>query len=177
VRLRSLALFLAAATACGGSEKESVKTEPAEKKRSTTPAPPPIDALSIDGPPPPSAGSGSNMSNQQLAIKLVTSGTTVSMADRAKFTVGFEVENRGTAAVDPAMGGGNCTLTVNGVASTPFNLAVSNGGRPSTWRSLPPGKKLALSWPLGEALFPSPGDYHLVMTVHGADYTADVKVQ
>lgn len=113
----------------------------------------------------------------QLAIKLTTTATTLAMKDRPSFKIGFEVVNNGTTAVDPAMGAGGCTLTVNGKTSNEWMLAIGNGARDSKWTNLKPGQTLAMAWPLGEALFPNPGDYHLVMTTHGQDFSADVKVQ
>jgi len=81
----------------------------------------------------------------------------------------------GAAAVDPHLSTG-CELTVNGEPSMVWNLAIGNGAREPSWYSLPPGKTATMSWPLGEDLFPKPGDYHLVMTLDGQHSATDVHV-
>ena len=99
-----------------------------------------------------------------LAVKLLAVPTQLTMAERDKFKVGVEVTNRGKIAVDPHLSTG-CELTVNGDPSMVWNLAIGNGTREPSWYSLPPGQTATMSWPLGEDLFPKPGDYHLVMTL------------
>jgi len=111
---------------------------------------------------------------QNLAIKLLASPTTLTMAERKKFMVGLEVVNRGDAAVDPGLY--NCTLTVNGQPGYAWDLAIQNGPREAAWSMLPPGKTVTMSWPLGEALFEHPGTYHLVMKLGKQESTADVHV-
>jgi hypothetical protein len=110
-----------------------------------------------------------------LAVKLLASPTQLTMADRKKFMIGVEVVNHGATAVDPHLSTG-CELTVNGDPSMVWNLAIGNGTREPSWYSLPPGQTATMSWPLGEDLFPRPGDYHLVMTLDGQQSTADVHV-
>lgn len=110
-----------------------------------------------------------------LAVKLLASPTQLTMADRPKFMIGVEVVNNGTTTVDPHLSTG-CELTVNGEPSMVWNLAIGNGAHDETWYALPPGKTATISWPLGEDLFPKPGDYHLVLTLEGQRATADVHV-
>ena len=111
---------------------------------------------------------------KDLAIKLLASPTTLTMAERKNFMVGFEVVNRGSAAVDPDLY--SCGLTVNGQPGFAWDLAIQNGPRDAAWSMLPPGKTATMSWPLGEALFERPGDYHLVMKLGKQESTADVHV-
>ena len=110
-----------------------------------------------------------------LAVKLLASPTQLTMADRPKFMIGVEVVNNGTTTVDPQLSTG-CELTVNGEPSMVWNLAIGNGARDASWYALPPGKTATISWPLGEDLFPKPGDYQLVLTLDGQRATADVHV-
>jgi hypothetical protein len=109
-----------------------------------------------------------------LSIKLLASPTRLTMADRAKFSVGVEVTNRGSANVDPNLV--SCTLMVNGERSMSWSMAIGNGTRESSWYDLPPGNTATMSWPLGDELFDKPGDYHLVMALGGQQSTADITV-
>lgn len=109
-----------------------------------------------------------------LAIKLLSSPTQLTMAERSKFMVGLEVENRGTEVVEPQLS--RCRLLVNGKPSISWGLAIGNGTREPEWYKLPPGKHVTMSWPLGEALFETPGDYHLVMQLGDQESTAEIHV-
>jgi len=109
-----------------------------------------------------------------LSIKLLASPTTISMADRAAFSIGLEVHNRGASKVDPELT--NCTLSVNGKESMAWNMAVGNGAREPSWVDLAPGKTVTMSWPLGGELFGKPGRYHLVLALGDQESTADVTV-
>jgi hypothetical protein len=111
----------------------------------------------------------------QLDIRLTVSSNAFALADRGAFRIGFVTTNRGEAAIDPEMM--SAELYVNGEVSHAWNLAISNGGRTDAWFSLPPGESIQMSWPLGDALFPKAGEYHVVMKAHGREYTADVSVQ
>ena len=71
----------------------------------------------------------------------------------------------GDKTVDPKIDYGR--LTVNGKPSREWTTAVVNGSREKAWYALPPGRKVSRHWPLGMALFPSPGRYTLVLTVDG----------
>lgn len=57
-----------------------------------------------------------------------------------------------------------------------LGLAIGSGMREPTWYKLPPGKRVTMSWPLGEALFDAPGDYPLVPHCGGQQATADITV-
>jgi hypothetical protein len=162
IRFTLLGLALAA---CSRSAEHTNRELPpvSEKARPTSP----------DQSSPPSATSPAMQST--LAVKLLASPTQLTMADRPKFMIGVEVVNNGATAVDPNLSTG-CELTVNGAPSMAWNLAIGNGAREPSWYSLPPGQTATMSWPLGEELFPKPGNYHLVMTLDGRQSTADVHV-
>ena len=96
---------------------------------------------------------------ESLTLRLNLSSTSISFADRAAFQVGFIVENHTGRAVDPGLDG--LRLAVNGEDSMSWNLALLNGARGPTWTMLPSGESIEMSWPLGEALFPAPGEYIL----------------
>lgn len=110
-----------------------------------------------------------------LAIKLLAAPTRFTMAQRGAFSVGVEVTNRGSATIDPKLST-ECQLAVNGTESMAWNLAIGNGAREATWYALPPGKTVAMAWPLGDDLFDAPGTYHLVMTLAGQETSADIEV-
>jgi hypothetical protein len=110
---------------------------------------------------------------QTLAIKLLASPTNLAMADRAKFTVGLEVTNHGTATIDPQLST-YCELTVNGESVD--GVESRSATRRANRRGSRCPEAIAMSWPLGKDLFREPGDYHLVMTLGGQQATADVKV-
>jgi len=96
------------------------------------------------------------------------------MADRAAFSIGLEVTNRGSRNLDPELT--SCTLSVNGKESMAWNMAVGNGAREPSWVDLMPGKTVTMSWPLGAELFGKPGSYHLVMALGDQEATADITV-
>jgi hypothetical protein len=119
------------------------------------------------------AGPGNTM-NPALEIKLVAEPTTLAMADRASFQVGFEAQNRGAAAIDPQLH--DAVLTANGARVYAWDLAIQNGARDASWTQLPPGQAIAMAWPLGEAMFEQPGTYELVLTLGGQRSVARVEV-
>jgi hypothetical protein len=96
------------------------------------------------------------------------------MADRSRVNVGFEIMNRSASVIDPKAWG--AVLLVNGQREVAWDLAVQNGARDSTWIHLPPDQTLSMSWPLAEAMFEAPGDYHLVLQLARAQSTLDVRV-
>lgn len=112
--------------------------------------------------------------NPTLEIKLVVDPARLAIADRAAFKIGFEAVNRGSAPIDPQLH--DAVLTANGKRAFAWDLAIQNGIRNASWTRLEPGKSVAMSWPLGEALFDKPGKYELVLT-HGAQKSsAEVEV-
>lgn len=111
----------------------------------------------------------------RLAVRLLAAPARLAMAERETFSIGVEVTNHGAATIDPKLST-NCQLAVNGVESMAWNMAIGNGARTATWYALPPGKSVAMSWPLGRDLFEAPGRYKLVMTLGAHEAIADVEV-
>lgn len=122
----------------------------------------------------PSTPTGPSQVQPALDIKLVVSSSKLAFSDRGAFKVGFEAVNRGNAPIDPKLY--DAVLTANGQRAYAWDLAIQNGPRDDAWSSLPPGKSVAMGWPLGEALFEHPGSYKLVLTLGAAHSTADVEV-
>jgi hypothetical protein len=110
----------------------------------------------------------------QLDLTLVVEPATFAMADRPRVNVGFEITNRSASVIDPRAW--NTVLLVNGERSVTWDLA-QNGAADYTWTHLPPNETLSMSKPLGEALFETPGDYHLVLQHEGVKSTVDVRVR
>jgi len=110
----------------------------------------------------------------QLDLKLLVAPVTLAMADRPRVKVGFEITNRSAAVIDPKAW--DAVLLVNGQRAPAWDLTVQNGVHDDTWTQLPPNQTLSMSWPLGEALFEAPGDYHLVLQLAGAESKVDVRV-
>jgi hypothetical protein len=109
-----------------------------------------------------------------LDVKLIVEPATFALADRPRVKVGFEVTNRSASFIDPRPW--DAVLLVNGKRALVWDLAVQNGAYDSTWTHLPPNQTLSRWWPLAEALFEKPGDYHLVLQHAGARLTLDVRV-
>jgi hypothetical protein len=109
-----------------------------------------------------------------MVVKLLVSSSAISMKDRKSFSVGIEVENTSNGPVAPNLD--TATLTANGAHAYAWDLAIQNGARDARWDALPPGEKLTMSWPLGEALFEKPGDYKLELKLGAHEATASVKV-
>lgn len=109
-----------------------------------------------------------------IDIKLIAQPSQFAIADRGGFHIGFEAVNRGAAAIDPALH--DAILTANGQRVYAWDLAIQNGLRDESWSQLPPGKSVAMSWPLGDAMFERPGKYALVLTLGAERSTADVEV-
>jgi hypothetical protein len=187
VRFRAWALAVAVAVvsggvgACGASNSDAKGGSGAAVAIKPVTAPPlmPADAGAADGSSPDAnlgttSPPGPTTMPATLAVKLLASPTTLSMKERATFKVGIEVENRGTAAVDPELS--NATLTVNDAPAYAWDLAIQNGAHDAKWTSLPPSEKITIEWPLGKALFEKPGTYHLVLALGSESASADVTV-
>jgi hypothetical protein len=109
----------------------------------------------------------------QLDLKLVVEPATFAMADRPRVNVGFEITNRGASVIDPEPW--NTVLLVNGQRSLVWDLA-QNGAYDDTWIHLPPNQTLSMLKPLAEALFDTPGDYHLLLRHSHAQSAIGVRV-
>jgi hypothetical protein len=90
------------------------------------------------------------------------------MDERDRFRVGLVATNTSDAAIDPQLFAAR--LLVDGEPSPAFDLAIGNGVMPAGWNVLPAGAETPpVEYPLGEALFPEPGEYRLVLRVEVAD--------
>ena len=124
-----------------------------------------------DGPSPTPA---KPMTMSPLDLKLLADPATLAMADRPRFQLGFAITNRSASTIDPKAW--DAVLLVNGQRAPAWDLAVQNGAHDDTWTHLPSNQTISMSWPLGEALFEAPGDYHLVLQLAGAESKVDVRV-
>jgi hypothetical protein len=103
-----------------------------------------------------------------VEILLLAEPDRLSMAERERFRIGMVAANRSPAAIDPDLFA--AYLLVNGERSTAFDLAIGNGVVPAGWDVLPAGETTpAVEYPLGEALFPEPGEYRLELVRGGAE--------
>lgn len=109
-----------------------------------------------------------------IEIRLLTSATTLSMAERSSFQVGIAATNNSPSVVDPELSGAR--LLVNGTPSPAWDLAMGSGGRSPQWEALPAGKTISAQWPLGPALFPSPGSYVLSLRLGEHETSTVVEV-
>jgi hypothetical protein len=96
-----------------------------------------------------------------IAIQIIAEPLQFSMDERANFKIGMEARNVGDEAINPKLY--ESELLVEGERSLAWNLAVSNGLREEAWWNLEPGKTVTASWSLGEAMFPQPGKYEVVL--------------
>ena len=86
------------------------------------------------------------------------------MAERDRVRVGIVATNTSATAVEPDLSA--AYLLVDGERSTAFDLAIGNGVVPAGWDVLPAGETTAaVDYPLGEALFPVPGEYLLELVL------------
>jgi len=112
-----------------------------------------------------SAG-GPTMNNDAIKLALSAEPLELSMADRRAFKLTVAATNQSEALADPRFD--MTRLLVNNRPSMAWNLAVSNGVRPAAWSALPSGKTVSADLTmLGEALFPAPGEYTLVLERNG----------
>jgi len=94
-------------------------------------------------------------------LRLVVEPAAFAMADRPFVHIGYEITNRGASVVNPF--DWSTELLVNGEYCFGWSLAFGNGAYPEAATRLPPNQTFATSWMLGEMLFTTPGDYHLVL--------------
>jgi hypothetical protein len=97
-----------------------------------------------------------------VTVRLLAEPSSLTLDERATFRLGVTATNEGDEAVDPGLFG--LVLLVDGERSPAFDLAVGNGVVPAGWDRLDAGASTTpVHWPLGEALFPAPGEYHLAL--------------
>jgi hypothetical protein len=141
-------MLIALAAACEHHTTESpaAKVAPAVAP-AVPPAPVPGDAMSAP-----------------VAVELQLPAT-IATAKLGELMIAFTVKNLGTQTIDPQLNASE--LRVNGVVSQDWNMALGNSGHEKRWRALPPGETVSGRWPLGNELFPKPGDYTVTLTVMG----------
>jgi hypothetical protein len=97
-----------------------------------------------------------------VEIRLLAEPTRLTMAGRDRFRVGLVAVNTSDAAIDPGLFAAR--LLVDGEPSPAFDLALGSGVVPAGWDVLAAGAETPpVEYPLGEALFPAPGEYRLVL--------------
>jgi hypothetical protein len=96
-----------------------------------------------------------------LDVKLLVEPATFAMADRPHVGLGYQVTNRSTSVIDAKAW--EPVLLVNGQPSMAWSMSVYNSGYEIKWHHLPPHQTVSAFWLLGNALFETPGDYHLAL--------------
>jgi hypothetical protein len=97
-----------------------------------------------------------------VEIRLLAEPTRLRMDERDQFRVGLVATNTTDEPIDPQLFAAR--LLVNGEPSTAFDFATGNGVVPAGWDVLPAGGTTRpVEYRLGEALFPEPGEYGIVL--------------
>ena len=109
-----------------------------------------------------------------LTMQVIAEPKEVAIDKLATFKIGVEVKNVGGEAIDPKIY--DTVLLVNGEHNIAWDLAVQNGPREEAWWQLKPGHVVAASWPLGEAMFPQPGDYDVVLRLGVLESSIRIRV-
>jgi hypothetical protein len=108
---------------------------------------------------------GQNMTEDPIQLKLKVEPKEFSMPERQRFKISLTATNQGKETIDPELH--LAQLLINNKASRQWNLAIGNGRREEKWFALPPGDTVSMSWSsLGPSLFPTPGEYTLVLRYH-----------
>jgi hypothetical protein len=112
-----------------------------------------------------------------IQTQLSAEPTSLTEDTRDQLRITLTATNVGMEIVDPELS--RAQLRVNGTPSRAFSLAVGNGRRPEKWYALAPGDSVSMTWStLGERLFPGPGEYALVLSLHDQEAdTVTVSVQ
>ena len=93
----------------------------------------------------------------ELQIELLVSSNTVELKDLPDFSISLGVFNNGPAELHFNVS--KTRLYVNSKRNIAWDLAVQNGTIINF--RIPPGKRKAVQWPLGKALFEATGTYLL----------------
>lgn len=107
-------------------------------------------------------------------IKLLVVPSRLSMRERASFQAGVEAVNLGAQPIDPQLSA--ATLTIDGRRSEAWDHALQSGPDDPPWRQLSPAQRLSIWWPIGNAMFESPGRYQLVLKLGEHESVAEVEV-
>lgn len=109
------------------------------------------------------------MIKSPIMIRLLVEPVRLSMDRLESFRIGLIATNTTNTAVDPHLFG--VRLLVNGTPSPAFDLVTGNV-MPVKWDNLPAGETTPpIEWPLGKALFPTPGTYNLVLRLSWENWT------
>lgn len=109
-----------------------------------------------------------------LKLELNAEPESLAMADRGEFKVGFTVTNLSDKTVDPKIW--ESVLTVSGERCYAWDLAAQNGPRDDSWSAVAPGATVSGGWPLGEAMFPKPGTYDVMLVLGSQQASAKIRV-
>jgi hypothetical protein len=107
-------------------------------------------------------------------IKLLVVPNRISMSERASFQAGVEAVNLSDASIDPQLSA--ATLLIDGRRSEAWDHALQKSPADLPWRKLSPTQRLSIWWPIGNALFESPGRYQLVLKLGEHESFAEVEV-
>jgi len=95
--------------------------------------------------------------NKATAIELLVSTNKLKPEDISKFEIGVKITNNQSHSVPVDLS--ECVLYVNSERNIAWELTVNNGSLMNI--KIFPGKNETIFWPIGEALFQSPGIYEL----------------
>jgi archaellum component FlaG (FlaF/FlaG flagellin family) len=115
------------------------------------------------------------MLKKTVTMQIIADPVEFSIDKRASFKIGIKVKNIGAKVIDPKIY--ETILLVNGEQNYAWDLAVQNGPREEPWWNLEPGRTLMASWPLGESMFPQPGDYDVVLRLEELESRVRVRVR
>jgi len=102
------------------------------------------------------------MKKDLIRATLLAEPRQFSFAERTAFKIGISATNQGETVIDPELH--QAQLFVNEKESKAWSLAISNGKREPIWAALPPKDSVSMTWSsLGPSLFPTAGEYKLVL--------------
>lgn len=102
------------------------------------------------------------MNENLIQLELTADPLQLSMPKRKDFKITIKATNQGNEIIDPQLH--EAELFVNNQRSVVWSLAISNGRREAKWSALPPRETVSMTWSsMGVSLFPSPGDYTLIL--------------
>ena len=90
-------------------------------------------------------------------IELLVSTNKLKPEDIPKFEIGVKISNNQSHSIPVDLS--ECELYVNSERNLAWDLTVNNGSLINI--KISPGKNETIFWPIGEALFESPGIYEL----------------
>jgi hypothetical protein len=96
---------------------------------------------------------------KDFATELLVSANNLNPEEILAFELGVRITNQGSESIPFDLS--NSVLYVNSERSIVWNLTVQNGTLMNI--KILPGKSETIFWPIGEALFQSPGIYELML--------------